>query len=50
MKHRKSKARVHLVVYRDPHSGAQELRLRAPLFQEAWQNELVAAAANTARG
>lgn len=50
MKHGKSKAKVHLVVYRDPDSGAQELRLRAPLFQEAWQNELVAAAANTARG
>ena len=50
MKHGQNKAKVHLVVYRDPVSGAQALRLRAPLFQEAWQNELVAAAANTARG
>lgn len=50
MKQGQNKAKVHLVVYRDPRSGAQELRLRAPLFQEAWQNELVAAAANTARG
>lgn len=49
MKHGKTKAKVHLVVYRDPGTGAQELRLRAPLFQEAWQNELAAAAANTAR-
>jgi Fe-S-cluster containining protein len=46
---RDAQGRGHLELQRDPLSGAEALRLRAPLFAEVWQNELVAAAANTAR-
>jgi Fe-S-cluster containining protein len=40
--------RVHLKVNRDPESGAETVALAAPLFEEAWQNEVAAAAARTA--
>ena len=42
--------RVHLAVQRDPASGEESVGLTAPLFQEAWQNEIAAAAASTAHG
>lgn len=41
--------RVHLVLQRDPTSGKAMLALSAPLFNEAWQNDLAVSAANTAR-
>ena len=44
-----SEGRRHLMVLRDPVTGEEQLALKAPLFQEAWQNELVVGAANTAR-
>jgi Fe-S-cluster containining protein len=40
--------RVHLTVHRDPESGAEAVALAAPLFEEAWQNDVAAAAAGTA--
>jgi Fe-S-cluster containining protein len=42
--------RVHLTVQRDPASGAETVGLAAPLFEEAWQNDVAAAAAGTAHG
>jgi hypothetical protein len=42
--------RVHLAVRRDPASGAESVALTAPVFEEAWQNDIAAAAANTAHG
>jgi Fe-S-cluster containining protein len=42
--------RVHLTVRRDPASGAETVALAAPLFAEAWQNDVAAAAAGTAHG
>jgi Fe-S-cluster containining protein len=42
--------RVHLVVQRDPAGGAESVALTGPLFQEAWQDEIAAAAASTAHG
>jgi hypothetical protein len=42
--------RVHLTVHRDPATGAETVALSAPLFEEAWQNEVAAAAARTAHG
>lgn len=42
--------RVHLTLHRDPATGQEAVALKAPLFQEAWQNEIAAAAANTAHG
>ena len=42
--------RVHLALQRDPASGAESVALTAPVFEEAWQNEVAAAAANTAHG
>lgn len=42
--------RVHLVLQRDPASGAEHVALKAPLYDQAWQNELVASAANTVLG
>lgn len=43
-------ARVHLKVLRDPASGREGVVLVKPVFQEAWQNEITTAAANTAYG
>ncbi|MDC0677580.1 YkgJ family cysteine cluster protein [Sorangium atrum] len=40
--------RVHLTVLRDPVSGNERVALRSPVFREAWQNDIAAAAANTA--
>ena len=42
--------RVHLTVQRDPASGAENVALTGPLFDEGWQNEIAAAAAATAHG
>jgi Fe-S-cluster containining protein len=39
--------RVHLAVRRDSVSGKELLVLEAPLFDETWQDELTASAANT---
>lgn len=46
---RDSQGRVHLVIQRDPHSGAELVALRGSLFREAWQDELSVGTANTAR-
>lgn len=43
-----AQGRVHLQVHQDPNTGHPVVALSAPLFQEAWQNELTAAVANTA--
>jgi hypothetical protein len=43
------RGRVHLALHRDPASGDEYVTLQAPVFEEAWQNELVAGTANTAR-
>jgi Fe-S-cluster containining protein len=40
--------RVHLTVLRDPASGNERVALRSPVFREAWQDDIAAAAANTA--
>jgi Fe-S-cluster containining protein len=40
----------HLQLDRDPGSGQARLVLKAPVFQDDWQNELATAAANTAFG
>ncbi len=45
---RDASGRLHLRLHRDPKSGQALVELTAPLFQEAWQNEVAAAAANTA--
>jgi hypothetical protein len=42
------RVRVHLAVVRDPASGGARVSLDRPVFAEAWQNDLTAAAANTA--
>jgi hypothetical protein len=47
---RDPRGRVHLAVHRDPATGEESVGLTAPLFQEAWQNEIAAAAATTAHG
>jgi Fe-S-cluster containining protein len=39
---------VHLAIHHDPESGKQLLKLKSPLFDEGWQNEVAASAANTA--
>lgn len=41
---------MHLVVLPDPETGGERLALTAPLFREAWQNDITTAAANTAHG
>jgi Fe-S-cluster containining protein len=41
--------RLHLALQRDP-SGQPYLSLRVPVFDEAWQNEIAAGAANTVLG
>jgi Fe-S-cluster containining protein len=46
---RDTQGRLHLVVHRDPVSGSEAVALRAPLFREAWQDELSVGTANTAR-
>lgn len=42
--------RVHLALHRDPATGGEHVTLKAPLFEQPWQNELVASAANTTLG
>ena len=42
--------RVHLTVHRDPASGEERVTLTAPVFEEAWQNEIATAAAQTVHG
>lgn len=46
--HKDAAGRVHLTVHRDPASGHERVALRSPVFQEAWQNDVATAAANTA--
>lgn len=46
--HRDAAGRVHLALYRDPASGNERVALKTPVFREAWQNDITAAAANTA--
>lgn len=46
---RDAKGRLHLEILRDSATGDESVRLRHSLFQEPWQNELVAAVANTVR-
>ena len=46
---RDAQGRVHLELLRDPATGSESVRLLRPVFQEPWQNELVAAVANTVR-
>ncbi len=46
---RDAQGRVHLMLQRDPSSGRESVALRAPLFREAWQDELSVGTANTAR-
>ena len=41
--------RVHLALQRDPASGEESVALAAPVFEEAWQNDVAAAAANSPR-
>ena len=41
---------MHLVVQRDPATGADSVALTGPVFEEDWQNELATAAANTVHG
>jgi Fe-S-cluster containining protein len=43
-----ARGRVHLVLQRDA-AGNELVALTRPVFQEAWQNELTAGTANTAR-
>ncbi|HEX2660944.1 MAG TPA: YkgJ family cysteine cluster protein [Polyangia bacterium] len=45
---RHADGRVHLALHRDPVNGREQLTLDVPVFRNDWQNELVAAAANTA--
>ena len=40
--------RVHLTLLRDPATGREGVALKKPIFEEAWQNEIATAAANTA--
>jgi Fe-S-cluster containining protein len=47
---RDPQGRVHLALHRDPASGREVVVLEEPLFQEAWQDELTAGAANTTHG
>jgi Fe-S-cluster containining protein len=42
--------RVHLALVRDPTTGHEFVTLGKRVFEEAWQNDLVTGAANTARG
>src|SRR6478609_5002147 len=46
---RDTRGRVHLVLQRDPRSGAELVTLKQALFREAWQDELSVGTANTAR-
>ena len=48
--HRGADGRLHLVLHRDPATGAEGVGLAHPIFEEAWQNDVAAGAANTARG
>ena len=41
---------MHLAVQRDPASGQERVTLTVPVFKEAWQNDVAAGAASTARG
>jgi len=43
-----ARGRVHLTLVRDPKSGREGVLFKKPIFQEAWQNEIATAAANTA--
>lgn len=40
--------RVHLAVDRDPATGRRRVTLKVPVLEEAWQNEIASAAADTA--
>jgi Fe-S-cluster containining protein len=42
------RGRVHLAIVRDPATGGARVSLEKPVFAESWQDELTAAAANTA--
>jgi Fe-S-cluster containining protein len=44
---RDQSGRVHLIVRTNPRDGRAVLALRAPLFNEPWQNEIAASAANS---
>lgn len=45
---RDAHGKVHLALFRDPASGHEAVALVAPVFGEAWQNDLAQGAANTA--
>ena len=44
---RDTAGRLHLVVRRDPGTGREGVFLEAPVFEQSWQNEVTAGAANT---
>jgi Fe-S-cluster containining protein len=46
--HTDVEGRVHLALHRDPGSGQTFVALTSPLFEEQWQNDVAAGAANTA--
>jgi Fe-S-cluster containining protein len=46
--YRDESGRLHLAIQRDEATGRERLELEAPLFDQSWQDELVASAANTA--
>ena len=46
--HTDAEGRVHLALQRDPASGHAFVSLTGPLFEEQWQNDVAAGAANTA--
>jgi len=48
MTRRDAHDRVHLAVVRDAATGGARVSLETPVFAESWQDELTAAAANTA--
>jgi len=48
--HRDAQGRTHLVVERDASGRTLRVGLARPLFNEAWQNQVAAAAASTADG
>ncbi len=47
---RDADGRLHLALHRDPASGDEYVTLTSPVFKETWQNDIAAAAANTAHG
>ncbi|HEX6276191.1 MAG TPA: hypothetical protein VFZ53_24285, partial [Polyangiaceae bacterium] len=46
--HKDAAGRVHLTLHRDPKTGHALVTLERAVFQHAWQNQVAAAAAQTA--